>query len=323
MCNPKPKSNIDKGIMNLFWYFEPNPPRNRLSEIKQSFHQRNLRPAGGDPGRDHLQNIFLTVFVFLEWTWPFWNPWKTFNETNVWFKQRKTRRKLFLPWRHSALLVRPVSWLAKNRRQGKPCQYARDQSVRYSSLCPSKLLSPALPVSLVPPRGLESVRKPLKTKFTPAVSSVYSLSLSLSLSLSPREHHSRKRIVSAQHSWSKQKFAQSLSSKFILSSLDFAFNMWKSNCRAGRGQRRCYSCGIENEARGSSADWPAPADVAECCHQIQVSRAHTAGSGWFKRKKSSEPFRGIQQCGAAFGPTTWLLNGGNFCWVRVTATFQM
>ena len=29
-----------------------------------------------------------------EWTWPFWNPWKTFHEKNVWFKQRKTRRKV-------------------------------------------------------------------------------------------------------------------------------------------------------------------------------------------------------------------------------------
>ena len=39
------------------------------------------------------------------------------------------------------------------------------------------------------------------------------------------------------------KSSQSLGSKFILSSLDFAFNMWKSNCVPGQGQRRCYSCG--------------------------------------------------------------------------------
>ena len=36
--------------------------------------------------------------------------------------------KLFLLWRHSALLVRPFSWLAKNRRQGNPCQYALEWS---------------------------------------------------------------------------------------------------------------------------------------------------------------------------------------------------
>ena len=36
-----------------------------------------------------------------------------------------------------------------------------------------------------------------------------------------------------------------------------------------------------------------------------------AGSGWFKRKKNSEPFPGILQWGASFWPTTWLLNGGN------------
>ena len=53
-----------------------------------------LRPAGGDPGLDHLQKYFFDSLCFLEWTWPFWNPWKTFHEKNVWFKQRKTRRKV-------------------------------------------------------------------------------------------------------------------------------------------------------------------------------------------------------------------------------------
>ena len=90
-----------------------------------------LRPAGGDPGLDHLQKYFFDSLCFLEWTWPFWNPWKTFHEKNVWFKQRKQGEKLFLLWRHSALLVRPFSWLAKNRWQRNPCQYARDWSIRY------------------------------------------------------------------------------------------------------------------------------------------------------------------------------------------------
>ena len=30
-----------------------------------------LRPAGGDPGLDHLQKYFFASFCFLEWTWPF------------------------------------------------------------------------------------------------------------------------------------------------------------------------------------------------------------------------------------------------------------
>ena len=84
-----------------------------------------LLSAGGDPGLDHLQKYFFDSLCFFEWTWPFWNPWKTFREKNVWFKQRKTRRKVvpsLTSWRHSALLVRPFSWLAKNRRQGNPCQ---------------------------------------------------------------------------------------------------------------------------------------------------------------------------------------------------------
>ena len=30
-----------------------------------------LRPAGGDPGLDHLQRYFFDSLCFLEWTWPF------------------------------------------------------------------------------------------------------------------------------------------------------------------------------------------------------------------------------------------------------------
>ena len=117
--------------------------------------------------------------------------------------------------------------------------------------------------------------------------------------------------MSAQRSWSKQKFAKP---QFQVYSFFSGLRVQHAEVelRAGRGQRRCHGCRIENEARGSSADQPAPAVIAECCHQ--VSRAHTAGSGWFKRrKKSSEPFPGILQWEAAFWPTTWLLNGGNFC----------
>ena len=30
-----------------------------------------LRPAGGNPGLDHLQKYFFARFCFLDWTWPF------------------------------------------------------------------------------------------------------------------------------------------------------------------------------------------------------------------------------------------------------------
>ena len=30
-----------------------------------------LRPAGGDPGLDHLQKYFFDSLCFFEWTWPF------------------------------------------------------------------------------------------------------------------------------------------------------------------------------------------------------------------------------------------------------------
>ena len=62
--------------------------------------------------------------------------------------------------------------------------------------------------------------------------------------------------------------------------------------RAGRGQRQCYGCGIENEARGSSADWPAPADIAECCHQIQVSELPLLAVADSKAKKKFRAFSG-------------------------------
>ena len=127
-----------------------------------------------------FKNIFLTVCVSLSGLGP--------SETHEKLSMRKTcdssnekqGEKLFLLWRHPALLVRPFSWLAKNRRQGNPCQYARDSgryaTVRFASPSSSHLHFKAL-LSL-----LGSSRKPLKTKFTPAVSSVYSLSLSLRVS---------------------------------------------------------------------------------------------------------------------------------------------
>ena len=68
--------------------------RSLYCEHSRLYCKPSLRPAGGDPGLDHLQKYFFDSLCFLEWTWPFWNPWKTFHGKNVWFKQRKTRRKV-------------------------------------------------------------------------------------------------------------------------------------------------------------------------------------------------------------------------------------
>ena len=194
---------------------------------------------------------------------------------------------LFFPWRHSVLLVRPLSWLAKNRRQGKPCQYARYWSVRYGALCRSKLLSPALWVSLVPPRIVEKATE----------NEIYAsgkfclLSLSLSLSLRVREHTRGKRSCSPS-TVDPSKSSQSLSTKFILSSLDSAFNMWKSNCVIDESSAGVTVVGSTTKLGVPAVTGLLQHTVTECCHQIQVSRAHTAGSGWFKRKKVQSLFRG-------------------------------
>ena len=39
--------------------------------VQNVFHLHGLRPAGGDPGLDHLQKYFFDSLCFLEWTWPF------------------------------------------------------------------------------------------------------------------------------------------------------------------------------------------------------------------------------------------------------------
>ena len=84
---------------------------------------------------------------------------------------------------------RSADWLKIDGREipVNTLETGRYATVRFAAPSSSHLHFEAL-LSL-----LGSSRKPLKTKFTPAVSSVYSLSLSLSLSLSPREH-TRKKI---------------------------------------------------------------------------------------------------------------------------------
>ena len=90
-CECRIKSFLKSFINSILSYQENYPwvPIQPHTLAKES-----LRTAGRDPGLDHLQKYFFDSLCFLEWTWPFWNPWKTFHEKNVWFKQRKIRRKV-------------------------------------------------------------------------------------------------------------------------------------------------------------------------------------------------------------------------------------
>ena len=92
-----------------------------------------LRPAGGDPGLDHLQKYFLDSLCFLESTWPFWSPWKNFHETNVWFKQRKTRRKVVpsLSPYGAARAARSADWLKIDGREN-PVRISTLKTGRYA-----------------------------------------------------------------------------------------------------------------------------------------------------------------------------------------------
>ena len=144
---------------------------------------------------------------------------------------------------------RPADWLKIDGREipVSTLKTGRYATVRFAAPSSSHLHFEAL-LSL-----LGSSRKPLKTKFTPAVSSVYSLSLSLSLSLSPREH-TRKKNQSRLSTVDPSKSSQSPSSKFILSSLDFAFNMRNSNCALDEDSAGVTIVGSRTNLGGSSAD---------------------------------------------------------------------
>ena len=173
----------------------------------------------------------------------------------MWFKQRKNKTKscFFLDAIRRWSCSRSADWIKID---------GRALSVRSRLVGPDATVLFAAPSSshlhfecLLPLLG--SLRK--SPKFY-ASGKFCLLSISLSLSLSA--WHLRKKSCPL-NTVDPSKSSQSLSSKFILCSLDFAFNLCKSNCAPGREQRRCYGCGIENEAWGSSADWPAPADIAE------------------------------------------------------------
>ena len=166
-----------------------------------------------------FKNIFLTVCVSLSGLSPSETHEKLSMRKMCDSSNEKQGEKLFLLWRHSALLVWPCSWLAKNRRQEKPCRrrYARDWSVRCTVRCTVRFAAPSSShlhfESLLSLLG--SLRKPLKTKFTPAVSL---LSLSLSLSLSPRVSTLEKKnhVRSAQLIQAKVRKASVPSLFFLL-----------------------------------------------------------------------------------------------------------
>ena len=152
-----------------------------------------LRPAGGDPWVDRPQKYFFDGLCFFEWTWPFWTPLKGFREEALWFKLRKTRRKVapFLTPLGAARAACSADWLkidmwenpsfdsSGSRQLVGTLQYALALSsdMHFNSRSSLACLSSAC-ISL----GML-----LKAKFTPAVSSVQSLTPPppLSLSLSP------------------------------------------------------------------------------------------------------------------------------------------
>ena len=228
----------------------------------------------------------------------------------------KQGEKLFLLWRHSALLVRPFSWLAKNRRQGNPCEYDGDWSIRYGALCRSKLLSPALEGSLVSPLIVEKATE----------NEIYArgkfclLSLSLSLSLSLRVSTLEKKKISP----GSAQLIQTKLRKAPVPSLFFLLWTSRSTC----GIRT--ACALDEDSAGvtivgSRTNLGVPAltnllpqtSLNVATRSPELTQLAVADS----KEKKSEPFPGILQWGAAFWPTTWLLNGGNFCRVRITVTF--
>ena len=120
------------------------------------------------------------------------------------------------------------------------------------------------------------------------------------------------------------KSSQNPSSKVILSSLDFAFNMQNSNCALDEDSASVTIIGSR-----TNLGVPALTNLLpQTSLKLMLPPGLQSSHSWqwlIQKKKNSEPFRipGIlQSWGAAFWPTTWLLNGGNFCRVRITVTFS-
>ena len=93
------------------------------------------------PGTSSSAKIFFfDSFCFLEWTWPFWNPWKTFPKANVWFKQRKTRRKVVPSLTMTSQASLPLSLLLTKVTHAQYRKRFRASYIKYvNSLSLSKL----------------------------------------------------------------------------------------------------------------------------------------------------------------------------------------
>ena len=150
-------------------------------------------------------------------------------------------------------------------------QTGRYATVRFATPSSSHLHFEAL-LSL-----LGSLRKPLKTKFTTAVSSVDSLSLSLSLSLrvSTLEKNHQSRLSTVDPSKTVRK--ASVPSLFFL--------LWTSRSTCG-SRTACWMRTApvlrlwdRERSSGSALTGLLQQTSLNVGYQIQVSRAHTAGSG--------------------------------------------
>ena len=166
---------------------------------------------------------------------------------------------------------------------------------------------------------LGPLRKPLKTKFTPAVSSVYSLSLSLSLSLPRVSTLEKKKSCPLSTACYPSKSSQSLSSKFV-SPLDFAFNMWKSNCALDEDSASVTVVGSRTKFGVPALTGPLHRGIQRwMLPRVNVATKIQSSHSWQwliqkeKKFRAAQPFPGILQCGAAFWPTTWLP-----CWMVAT-----
>ena len=130
-------------VLLCFGQKKKNACRPRAGRPRRSANENeSLRPKGGDPGLDHLQNIFWQ-FVFPWVELALLKPMKRFpwDTCVILAMENKAKRCSFLDAVRRCSCG-PLSWLAKHRRQGKPCQYAGDGSVGLCICCALPLSAP-------------------------------------------------------------------------------------------------------------------------------------------------------------------------------------
>ena len=273
-----------------------------------------LRPAGGDPGLDHLQIYIFWQFVFPWVDLALLKPMKTFPWEKCVSQATKNKAKScsFCDAIRRCSCGRSADWLKIDGREipvSSTLETGRYATVRFASPSSSHLHFEAL-LSL-----LGSSRKPLKTKFTPAVSSVYSLSLSLSLSLSPREH-TRKKNQSRLSTVDPSNRSQSPSSKFILSSLDFAFNMRNSNCALDEDSAGVTIVGLRTNLGVPALTYLLPqTSLNVATRSPELTQLAVADS---KEKKNFRAFSGDPAMGSCVLANDVAVE---WCRVRITVTF--